>query len=450
MATGIRQTLAALFCYAVIYGIAQPGNAPAQKAVKVEGGIQSADGKPMPIEPKLDPKTGFVAGGKNQTALIEKLTQINGIAIADLEKNMRPKALSKAGFLGADEKLLPVLAADNALVVDQLGLTHQELAWHLRVLAAVGNAEAFPYHGRKFKITVNLAKNFIDSPFGDGTRTNSDVKLHNLDNGKKLQFSLLVPLMIERYGFYEGQDTPYRVDPLQVLEVLDFLKKPGLEYRDLFTGKDLDGWVVDGPAKDKQGLDIWTVRDGMIHCLGKAFGFLRYDRQQFGDFAFRVEYRFAMPPPNAKPNQKGNSGIGIRTGVFDPAKSEQTRPSWAAFEVQLLDDAGLKPTKEGSGSLYRYLAPTVNPVKAAPQWNAVEIECVGPRIKVIINGQKIVDADQGDLADVTKGRPATAKAPKDKPLRGFICLQSHTGQVEFRKVQVREIPGKLEPPGKQQ
>jgi hypothetical protein len=30
--------------------------------------------------------------------------------------------------------------------------------------------------------------------------------------------------MIERYGFYEGKGTRYRVEPRAVLEVLDFLK----------------------------------------------------------------------------------------------------------------------------------------------------------------------------------------------------------------------------------
>ena len=53
--------------------------------------------------------------------------------------------------------------------------------------------------------------------------------MSNLDNGKHLKFSFLVPLMIERYGFYEGRGTPYRVDPRQIVEVLDFLKKPAAE-----------------------------------------------------------------------------------------------------------------------------------------------------------------------------------------------------------------------------
>jgi hypothetical protein len=402
-------------------------------------------GQQPPVEPKKDPKTGFVVGGKNDTALIRKLTEINGISIGDLEKKMRPKALSKVGFLGAEEKLVDVMAADNAYVVDELHLTHQELGRHLQALAAAGDNDAFNYHGRKYKITVTLAKNFIDSPFADGTKTNTDVKLHNLDTGKKLQYSLLVPLMIERYGFYEGQDTPFRVDPRYIVEVLDFLQKPGKTseaYRDLFTGKDLDGWVVDGPAKDKQGVPVWSVREGLLHCTGKPENFLRYDRQQFGDFVVRVEYRFAPAPPNAKASQKGNSGIGIRCGVYvyNPANPLDTRPSWDAWEIQLLDDSGAKPSKSSSGSLYRYQAPKANPVKAAPEWNTVEVECVGPKIKVSINGEKIVDADQRELEDVmSKDRPASAKAPKDKPLKGYIALQSHTGVVEFRKVQVREI-----------
>jgi hypothetical protein len=30
--------------------------------------------------------------------------------------------------------------------------------------------------------------------------------------------------MVERYGFYEGKGTTYRVDPRKVVEVFDFIK----------------------------------------------------------------------------------------------------------------------------------------------------------------------------------------------------------------------------------
>jgi hypothetical protein len=184
------------------------------------------------VEPGKDAKTGFSTGGKNATALIEKLPEINGRTIAELERNMRPGAAgvggSDNGFLGTDEKLLEVLADDNKLVVDKLGLTHQTLALHLRSAAAIGEKTKgmpFVYHGRRFKVTVRYSRGFQLSPFQDDTKTNADATVENLDNGKNLEFSLLVPQMIERYGFYEGKGTSYRVDPAQIVEVFDFLKK---------------------------------------------------------------------------------------------------------------------------------------------------------------------------------------------------------------------------------
>jgi hypothetical protein len=206
------------------------------------------------------------------------------------------------------------------------------------------------------------------------------------------------------------------------------------EFQDLFDRKSLDGWVVEGAAKDKTGRMMWSITDGRIACLGEGFGFLRFDRREFGDFTLRVEYRF-MPAPGGKP--QANSGLGIRTGRFDPKRSRETRPSYAAFEVQLLDDAGSPPSAHGTGSLYRYRSPTTNPVRPGPEWNTIEVTCAGPSITIRLNDQTILEADQSQLADV-QSKPTAVAAPKDKPLRGYVALQSHSGRVEFRKVQIRE------------
>jgi hypothetical protein len=225
----------------------------------------------------------------------------------------------------------------------------------------------------------------------------------------------------------------FRVAPLALLLILAPAASAD-DFRDLFDGKSLDGWVVEGPAQDKTGRMMWSVEDGRIACLGEGFGFLRYDRQEFRDFTLRVEYRFT---PKSAGKQPGNSGLGIRTGRFDPARSRETRPSYAAFEVQLLDDAGSPPSAHGTGSLYRYKSPTANPARPAPEWNTIEVTCAGPRITVRLNGRTVLEADQSELADVST-KPARAPAPKDKPRRGFVAFQSHSGRVEFRKVQIRE------------
>ena len=114
--------------------------------------------------------------------------------------------------------------------MEKRGLTHRELARHLHIIgaAAVKHGAAKPveilYHGKKFRVSATCYRGFQESPFEDGTKANCNVKVANVATGKELGYSLLVPYMVERYGFYEGKGTPYRVDPAKVLEVFEFLK----------------------------------------------------------------------------------------------------------------------------------------------------------------------------------------------------------------------------------
>src|SRR5260370_12513096 len=197
---------------------------------------------------------------------------------------------------------------------------------------------------------------------------------------------------------------------------------PADETRELFNGKDLDGWVVEEkPYKDEGGQNTpnWSVRDGLLTCEGKTFGFLRYEKQEFADFALHVECRLSP---------KSNTGIGIRTVPYYPSKDKQTRPSYHSYEIQVQDDEAKPPSKTSTGSLYRYVAPKANPIKRAPVWNTVDVECIGPRIRVTMNRQEIFKVDQGTIEEI-----------KNKPLKGYVCLQSHGKKVEFRNVRIREI-----------
>src|SRR5690349_11448019 len=137
------------------------------------------------------------------------------------------------------------------------------------------------------------------------------------------------------------------------------------DVRDLFNGTDLDGWVVEQrPYKDGRGTSMpnWSVRAGLLTCQGDTFGFLRYDKQQFADFALHVECRLAP---------KSNTGVGIRAVPYNPRNDPKTRPSYHSYEIQIQDDEGKPPSRFSTGSLYRYVAPKANPIKRAPEWNTV-------------------------------------------------------------------------------
>jgi len=224
------KALAAHLIFALAIGPAGPISKVAAQEKSSIPDFTNLEIKTFP--PKKDISTDFRIGGKNDTSLIRDLTEIYGRTIADLEKDMRPGAYATRGFLGADERLLDILVEDNRYVVDQLGLTHQELAKHLRgiglaaekLTAEKAASKEFRYHGRRFKASVRLSNWYQASPFRDGTITNALVIADNLDIEKRIEFSLLMPDLIERYGFYEGKGTPYRLDPKKIIEFLDFLK----------------------------------------------------------------------------------------------------------------------------------------------------------------------------------------------------------------------------------
>ncbi len=194
---------------------------------------------------------------------------------------------------------------------------------------------------------------------------------------------------------------------------------PDSSYREIFNGRDLSGWVVEGTGRRNVGekqQPVWTVEDGMIRCGGGGFGFLRYDAK-LCDFSLHLEYRIA---------KGANSGVGIRSVKYQG--TWQTRPSYAGYEIQLLDDAGKTPDDHSTGSLYRYVAATANASKPAGEWNALEIDGRGPHIVIRLNGQQVQDVDQTKV-----------DAIKSKPLCGYIALQNHGSAIDFRKITLKKL-----------
>ena len=179
---------------------------------------------------------GLAIASSNFSSQIRQCKSINKVSIADLEKLMRPgskdKRGSMSGFLGDDEGLLDILVEDNEFVRKH-GLTHRKLAIPLLQISnrAVGmlNSEQQPFEfshaGINWRVQVKYTRGYQFSPFNDGTKTSTDFTLTNLDNEQTIKFSGLVPLMIERYGFYEGKGTPYRVEPADIIKVLGLDKE---------------------------------------------------------------------------------------------------------------------------------------------------------------------------------------------------------------------------------
>ena len=183
----------------------------------------------------------------------------------------------------------------------------------------------------------------------------------------------------------------------------------------LFNGKDLTGWQVIGNKPDS-----WKVENGILYTEGKGGGWLSTTRE-FSDFKLELEFR--VPPD-------GNSGVFLRA----PHKGN---PAYEGMEIQVLDDyakkyAKLKPWQY-TGSIYGLQAPSKRVTKKANEWQKMVIICKGPVVRVILNGEQIIDANLIHYMDQERTHPGI------KRRKGYIGLQNHSSRIEYRNIRLTEL-----------
>jgi hypothetical protein len=187
----------------------------------------------------------------------------------------------------------------------------------------------------------------------------------------------------------------------------------------LYDGKDLKGWEVQNGS-----ISAWKADGPLLSCIKKGGGWLR-TAKLYSDFVLRVDWR--IPP-------EGNSGIGLRF----PSKGD---PAHVGMEIQILDDNAevykkmhLVPAQH-TGSIYYQVPAKQGAAKPANEWNSYEITCLGPRVKVVLNGQVVTDAD---VDQYTKGAGGH-KPLADRPKIGHVGLQSHESRVDFRNIELKDL-----------
>ncbi len=147
------------------------------------------------------------------------------------------------------------------------------------------------------------------------------------------------------------------------------------------------------------GTANWRVVDDVVKADG-GNGYL-VTRDAYGDFELRAEFWVS---PDA------NSGIFIRCS--DPQQITANN----SYEVNIFDRRP-DPTYRTGGIVN--IAKVMTNVDAGNQWNTMEIVARGPKMTVRLNGMVVAEGEDTKFA------------------RGPIALQYGTGDVRFRRVQIR-------------
>jgi acetyl esterase/lipase len=178
---------------------------------------------------------------------------------------------------------------------------------------------------------------------------------------------------------------------------------------------------------------VWTVADGVLTATeDKAI----WTDRDYENFVLDLEFKTA---------EGTNSGVVVYCTDID---------NWIpnSVEIQIADDFAdewaKSPDTWHCGAIFGHLAPTKSMVKEPGQWNRFTIRCVGQKIDVMLNGQRVTSMDMSLWTSATKNpdgseipawlnRPYSALATKGK-----IGLQGkHAGApVWFRNIKIKQLP----------
>jgi hypothetical protein len=243
----------------------------------------------------------------------------------------------------------------------------------------------------------------------------------------------------------------------------------GRDWVQLFNGKNLDGWttkIAGHDLGDNYG-DTFRVRDGLLTVsydqyttFGDRFGHLFY-RGTYSHYRVAVEYRFIGEQARGGPAWAlRNSGIMVHGQRPETIRRDQDFP--ISIEVQLLGGGGAGERTTANlctpgthvvigGALFTtHCLNSQSKTYRGEQWVRVEAEVLGAgRITHFVNGEPVLnyEAPQIGGGNVVNYDPAVKK---DGALltEGSISLQSESHPVEFRKVELLNLVGCMDPKAK--
>ncbi len=150
-------------------------------------------------------------------------------AIEDsIQARMKPGVITREGLLGGDPRPLVDILEEDAAAVLRLGVSHAAIAARMRALRRAGLAGldepvAVPPH---FEVAVEGVRGRLPCPFGDGQVSKSNTRVTNLRLNRTVRYTDLQMHLVGRHGFYLGRGSRFRVEPAELVEVLEVSAEP--------------------------------------------------------------------------------------------------------------------------------------------------------------------------------------------------------------------------------
>jgi hypothetical protein len=237
------------------------------------------------------------------------------------------------------------------------------------------------------------------------------------------------------------------------------------EWKQLFNGKNLDGWDIKirGYALNENYGNTFRVEDGKMVVrydqyddFKQKYGHIFY-KSDFSYYRIAVEYRFVgEQAPKGEGWAWRNSGIMVQGQPAATMGKDQDFP--ISIEVQLLGGDGKKRTTcnlctpgtnvEMNGKLVtQHCINSTSKTYNGDQWVRAEVLVLGDSlIQHFANGEMVLQYNKPQMGGGNVSGNDAALLIDGKLLdHGSISLQSESHPVEFRKVEILNLKGCMDP-----
>lgn len=238
------------------------------------------------------------------------------------------------------------------------------------------------------------------------------------------------------------------------------------EWIQLFNGKDLKDWAVkiNGYDLNDNFGGTFRVENGVLKVVydkydkfNSRFGHMFYHRP-FSHYIIAVEYRFTgNQVPDAPDWAFRNSGIMVHCQPPETVRKDQNFP--ISIEVQLLGgpDSGERSTANlctpgtnvvMNGKLVtQHCVNSTSKTFRGDQWVRAEVMVLGDSvIRHMVNGETVLSYEMPQIGgDAVDNFDPAVKRDGQLLTEGYISLQSESHPIEFRKVELLNLAGCMDP-----
>ena len=146
------------------------------------------------------------------------------VQMKQIQDKMKPGIITRDGFLGLDKRNLIDILIEDDETVKRMNLTHQIIANRMLELRDAGmkGLGDFITIEPHYEVRVDSVRGKLPCPFGDpGVFPKTNITVRNMEQNREIIYTDLHIHLIYAHGFYEGKGSPFRLEPLDLVNVLE-------------------------------------------------------------------------------------------------------------------------------------------------------------------------------------------------------------------------------------